>query len=202
MSVLSPLTNGKKRVEQNDEATYRLLQSQLEVEQESNAIRARQLVLAEQVIAQAQLDAKRLQLDAIEQRVSERRRIRTSNDTNKRIKGLEEKILKVFLTIYGIDESLNHLAEQIDRQNQVLLILMAGKGNGNAKRAAEITQDLEIDHLRFLLLQETRNLQELEGQAVQFGISVPLITVNQMRTAKNRIEDLSAKIEAHEEKVK
>jgi hypothetical protein len=135
----------------------------------------------------------------LSRKVSERNRIKISLDTNEKASAIANELPRVFLSIYGIEESLIEIRNEIDRhfgrQNEILLIILTGRGNGNKARVNELIGELKLEGVQRLLSIEMQNLQELEETAAEYGsIDTPLRIVNAIRKTKIKIEDLERKI--------
>lgn len=173
---------------QLDDEAYTVLRQQIEAENAKTAELKRQNDLTEQTLKQAQVEAQIRQ-------VAERNRVKIGLDTNERVVGLAEALPQVFLAIHGIREWCKEATRRLDRIDEVLLLQLTGRGNGNRPRVAELKQELDHEHTQRLLVQEYENLAELEQQAAEHGgLNVPLNILNGIKKTKRRIEELEAKL--------
>lgn len=159
-----------------DEEAIELLKNQIAAELAITAEEKRKNDLAEQALRQRDL--------------ADKIRLRTALDTNEKVAGLAQQLPEVFLTIYGIREWQKEASKRLDRIEEILLIQLAGKGNGNKSRIEELKQELQQQHTEQLIVQETQNLNELENQLAQYGLNKPLDLINSIRKTKEKIKQL------------
>lgn len=169
-----------------DDEAVNLLKKQIEAQLAVAAEEKRKNDLAEQALKQAELDRQLRQ-------VAERNRLKVNLDTNEKVEGLLQQLPQIFLVIHGIHEWCKEATRRLDRIDEILLIQLAGKGNGNRGRVQELKQELELEHTERLILQEHENLQELELQAAQYGIDKPIRLTNQIKKTKQKLEELERK---------
>lgn len=181
---------------QIDDEAYTLLRQQIEAENAHTAELRRQNDLAEQAIKQSQIDAGNRELADRTREIAERNRIKIALDTNEKVGGLAEALPQVFLTIYGLREWQKEDSRWKDRVDEILLLLLVGRGNGNKARVAELAKELDQEHNERLLAQEVQNLNELEEQAAEHGgiVNSPVKLINDIKKTKQRIKDLKAKL--------
>lgn len=176
---------------QIDDEAIALLRQQIEADNAKTAELRRQNDLTEQTLKQAQLEAQVRQ-------VADRNRLKITLDTNERVTGLAAELPQVFLAIHGLREWCREANRRLDRIDEVLLLQLTGRGNGNRTRVAELKQELEQEHTQRLLVKEYENLNELEEQAAEHGgISVPLHITNAIKKTKRRIEELENKLKGN-----
>lgn len=181
---------------QIDDEAISLLKQQIEAAVAQTAELKRQNDLAEQAIKQSQSDAQGRELADRQREIAERNRIKIALNTNERVIGLAEQLPQVYLAIHGIREWCKEASRRLDRIDEILLIQLSGRGNGNKARVAELKDELQREHNQRLLAQEHENLQELEEQAAQYGtIDQPLKLKNSIRNTKQRIKELETKLE-------
>lgn len=125
-------------------------------------------------------------------RVAEQARLKIILDTYERIAALPDCLNRLSLAIYGIDECLREMAGRLNRIDEVILLMLSGRSNGNKARAQELRSELEQERKRGLLYQERRTLQHLEEQAAKHGLDVPVAILNQIEDTKIRIEALKS----------
>lgn len=174
---------------QIDDEAYALLRQQIEAQLALVAEEKRKNDLLEASLKLSQADSQVRQ-------VADRNRIKLALNTNERVIGLAEQLPQVFLAIHGIREWCKEASRRLDRIDEILLIQLTGRGNGNRPRVAELKQELEQEHAERLLTQEYENLNELEEQAAGHGaLDTPLKLLNQIKKTKQRIQELQAKLD-------
>jgi hypothetical protein len=174
---------------QIDDEAITLLRQQIEASLALAAEEKRKNDLLEASLKQTQVDAQIRQ-------VAERNRLRTALDTNEKVAGIAEALPGVFLAIYGMQEWQKEDSRWKDRVDDILLLLLTGRGNGNKARVTELKDELEREHYQRLLMQEDFNLQQLEQQAAAHGglVNAPVKLHNDIRKTKQRIEELQEKL--------
>lgn len=171
-----------------DDEALELIRQQIRLDIERQAELKRQNDLAEAALSQAaQAETNR--------QIGERNRMAILVNISEQVAGLILENKKVILGQLGQEELIREMKAQIDRQDELFLILMTGRGNGNRARSEELTAELKTERTQRLLSQEYENLQELEEQAAQYGAgNAPLKTMNQIRATKRRIVELEEKL--------
>lgn len=155
----------------------------------------RQKILVEQeTVAEQKRKNDILEREARARDTADKIKVRIALDTNEKVSGLVAQLPQVFLTIYGIQESLKEQARRQDRAEEIFLLLLTGKGNGNKQRIDELRKELSVEHLERQLLIETQNLNEIEEQIAHYGLDVPLQLVNTKRKIKEKIDELQSKL--------
>jgi hypothetical protein len=181
---------------QIDDEAIALLRQQIEAAVAQTAELRRQNDLAEQAIKQSQADAQSRELADRNREIAERNRIKLALNTNEKVAGIAEALPGVFLAIYGMQEWQKEDSRWKDRVDDILLLLLTGRGNGNKARVTELKEELEREHYQRLLSQEDFNLQQLEEQVAAHGglVNAPVKLHNDIRKTKQRIEELQEKL--------
>lgn len=134
-----------------DNEAINLIRQQIEAEHRVAEEKKRQNDLAEKALLLAQeRDRSR--------EVAERNRTQLLINSNEKLTGLVEMLPQVFLTIYGINEALAEIARRIDRIDEVILILLTGRGNGNKDRVEELKGELHRERLTRQHLKQLKSL--------------------------------------------
>lgn len=173
---------------QIDDEALDLLRQQILADQEKTAELKRQNDLAEQALKAAQAET---QL----RHITEPNRLRIALDTNEKVAGLLALSPQIPLFVEGFAEWQKEDARWKERVDEILLLILTGKGNGNRSRVEELKQELHRENNQRLLTQEYENLAELEGQAAQYGqMDTPLKLINAIKKSKGRIAELEEKL--------
>jgi hypothetical protein len=169
---------------QIDDEAIELLKKQIEVSFVLSAEEKRKNDLAEQALKQAEIGRQ-------SREVADRNRLKIALDTNEKVEVLAQQLP---LFIAGFVEWQKEDAKWKDRLDEILLLLLTGKGNGNKSRIDELKRELEQSHTEQLIVQEYENLHELENQAAQYGVDIPIRLVNQIKKSKAKIDELGRKL--------
>lgn len=164
-----------------DEQVLNLLRQQIQAEQDKAAELRRQNDLAEASLKQAQEDNRN-------RVTSDRNKLKISLDTNEKVSGLLAQLPQVILTMHHIREWLEERDKRDERVERILLLLLS---RGRGKEIDEAEQDLRRSQWHRQLKRHVANLNELEEQKAEHGISVPLELLNSIRKEKEAIEKLN-----------
>lgn len=144
------------------------------------------------ILIKAQQEANELER---RRQVSDRNRLAIAMRTQEMVEGVLAMWTQFQLFLEGFSEWQKEDARWKDRQDEILLLILTGKGNGNRARVKEFEVELTIGHTERLLTQEQSNLFELQEQASQYGGDVPLGTVNKIKRTEREIEKLQIKLD-------
>lgn len=125
-------------------------------------------------------------------RMAEQQRARLAFDTADRVSGLAEALPQVMLAIHQINEWCREASGRLDRVDEILMLLLAGK-SGNKARVEAFKSELNEEHDQRLLVQQHRNLQVLEEQAAGYGMDVPLYLINHIKLVREKIAGLEGR---------
>jgi len=172
-----------------DNEAIELLREQIRAEQETAAEIKRRNDLSEQALR-----------ETAKARTAEQVRQRLVFDVYERVACLAEtlprSLAEISAFLLGVDESLKAIDGRLDRTDEILLIWLLGRKNGNKTRAEELQAELGRERDQGLLFQEYENLHALELQAAQYGSAdTPLKTLNQIKACRAKIEKLQARLD-------
>jgi len=178
------------------------LQSVLEMGKAMGESLARENELKEALRKQQQelldLETQRLAFDKKKEedrKLAEQNRLAIAIRTNEMVEGLLALLPRAQLFIEGLTEWQKEDARWKDRMEEVSLLILTGKGNGNKARVDELKTELVISHTQRLLIQETENLYQLREQASAYGMGVPISKLNEIKQAERTVEKLQIKLD-------
>lgn len=126
-------------------------------------------------------------------RQAEQQRMRLAFDTNDKVSGLLPMLQQVFQDIKAINYRLSELGRDLERINDILLLLLTEK---SPQKVEEARDDLEAEMVeretdrRKLLRVHIRNLARLKEQAALHGAQVPIGLLNEIEATEQAIEKL------------
>jgi hypothetical protein len=147
---------------------------------------------ANDLLIKVQKEANELEL---RRQVSDRNRLVIAMRTQEMVEGIIAMWPQFQLYLEGFSEWQKEDSRWKDRQDEILLLILTGKGNGNKARVNEFITELTASHTQRLLMQETENLYQLREQASTYGMGVPLSKLNEIKQAERTIEKLQIKLD-------
>lgn len=189
-------------MEQDDDKISRAIEdirTQIRLEQE----RIEQLKIQNDLANQA-LDISRQLKQAEQQRT--RLWLEISEGTASLMQQFPEFKAELSLTMLGFAEKLDefddHLkdtSKRLDRIEYALMLLLAGKGNGNRGKAEALVKTIEADRIKRLVSDKRLRLEILERQYATYGeLHVPPHVVVEIEDLKQEIVTLERNIEISE----